>query len=433
MSTIETTIVTDRECDHCGYNLKGLSPGGKCPECGKPIRGRSSKTSGFMSDEAPTRFVRVLRLGFTTTSLALLLALAGVFVGVLGPLVHIVAALLWAGGIYIITLPRPGRGEIRPDKVLDNERLRLIIRLLNLVWPAVALVSGVLLMAQGIGGFVVSSLTVLRGLLFIVAWVSMIPTSIYLAELAYWSSNDSLASRMRGAAWILAVVGTINALVTGTGILTGNGVLKFIGIFPSIILFATVVVYAFTFIQMMGVMKWVINHQELTAGSYERKEQRRKQQERYRGRIVDDIYCEECGYNLIGLEPGGKCPECGTPFAHPAGYVLRDPATTPSYHDNTPIEIDEWGENKGVYFNDQLDAGGKPKIGGVPYTPAVEVPDEGAIPLSKGDEEPEEKSASEHAPESGEDDPDRPRTPENTGAREDDSRDLDGPESISLA
>lgn len=436
MSTIETAIVSDRECDHCGYNLKGLSPGGKCPECGKPIRRRSTKTSGFMSDEAPTRFVRMLRNGFILTSAALVLALLGVFMGVLAPLVSIVAALLWVGGIYIITLPRPGRGDIRPDKVLDNDRFRLIIRVVNLAWPASALVSGLLAVVQSATGgghpVIMDTLTVLGGLLGIAGWLSMIPTSVYLAELAYWSSSESLANRLRGTAWILAVIGTITVLLTGAGLLTGSGTLAFFAIFPSIIILITVIVYNFTFIQMIGVMQWVINHQELTAGSYERKEQRRKQQEQYRGRIVDDTYCEECGYNLIGLEPGGRCPECGTNFGHRTGHAARDPAKTPSYHDNTPIEIDEWGENKGVYFNDQLEADGKPKATGVPYAPAVEVPDEGAIPLSMGDDEPEETPGTERDSEPEDGEPDRSKGTESHG-QQDDSRDLDGPESISRA
>lgn len=30
------------------------------------------------------------------------------------------------------------------------------------------------------------------------------------------------------------------------------------------------------------------------------------------GRIEHDVSCTQCGYNLRGLEPSGKCPECGT-------------------------------------------------------------------------------------------------------------------------
>lgn len=33
-----------------------------------------------------------------------------------------------------------------------------------------------------------------------------------------------------------------------------------------------------------------------------------------RGRIAQDLACVRCGYNLRGLAPEGRCPECGTPI-----------------------------------------------------------------------------------------------------------------------
>lgn len=387
MSSFETTITTDRECDHCGYNLKGLPTGSKCPECGTSMRRKSIRTSGTMSDEAPTRFVKVLRYGFLLSSFGIVLSVLSVFLGLAGDFINFVAMLLWIAGIYFITQPRPGKGTIRPDKVLDNNRMRQAVRMLNLAWPAAALVSAILaaLRSSTSGGppYIVDTLTVLRDLIGIIAWLGMIPTSIYLAELAYWSSNNHLAQRMRGAAWILAVVGTITIVIRGSGLVFNSPVLLFVAIFPSILIFLTIVVYNFTFIQMTGVMHEVIKHQRLAAGSFARVEERRKREEKYRGRIVDDTYCDECGYNLIGLEQGGRCPECGTSFGSGNAGNIRDPARTPSYHDNSDLAVEQ-GENKGVYFNDQLDASGKPKAGGVPYTPATQVPDEGDIPLAMG-------------------------------------------------
>ncbi len=418
MSTQHANISADRECDHCGYNLKGLPQGGNCPECGKPIRRQAIRTSGMMSEEAPTRFVKKLRTGFALASTAIILTVLSIFTGRLAELINLGASLLWIAGIYIITLPRPGRGSIRPDKVLDNDRLRLTIRLLNLAWPVFALASAALaaLSATASGGpaILVAGFTVIRAMVGIVAWLGMIPTSIYLAELAYWSANDTLANRMRGAAWILAIVGTIVAVMTGFGLLLNSGTIPFIMIFPSILVFATMVVYNFTFLQMTHVMHWVINHQQLAAGAFERKEERRKREEQYKGRIVDELYCEECGYDLMGLEQGGKCPECGTSYSIRTGMSVRDPATTPSYHDNTDLEVEQ-GESKGVFFNDQLDAYGKPKASGVPYTPATEVPDDGEIPLAMGDE-------------------DDPTLADNTKAKKSTPPDdIDGIEPISLA
>ncbi len=36
-----------------------------------------------------------------------------------------------------------------------------------------------------------------------------------------------------------------------------------------------------------------------------------------------DPWCEECGYNLLAAEAGGRCPECGTPVARSIGPEVR--------------------------------------------------------------------------------------------------------------
>jgi len=34
----EREIAHDAHCHRCGYNLRGLKPSGRCPECGAPVR-----------------------------------------------------------------------------------------------------------------------------------------------------------------------------------------------------------------------------------------------------------------------------------------------------------------------------------------------------------------------------------------------------------
>jgi predicted Zn-ribbon and HTH transcriptional regulator len=392
MSTIQTNIAQDRECDHCGYNLKGLPMGGKCPECGSSVRKLSSKTTGTISDEAPTRFVKLLRMGFLLASCAIILRIIGAFwAAEISAGIGLLSALLWIVGIYFITLQRPNRENIRKDRVLDNDRFRLIVRVVNIAWPADAILTVVLVSlmnsTNGVSNVLLGLLAALAILISITAWVGMIPTSVYIAELAYWSSNNVIADRLRGAAWVLAVVGTIVALLTGLDAVSGNRAFGFIAFFPSVIIFLAIIVYNYSVIQMTNVMHWVIKNQVHAAGSFNRIEERRKKEEQYKGRIVDDTPCDFCGYNLIGLEPGNQCPECGTLISHPTIPAINDPAKS-NYHDTSPLHIDSNGENQGVYFNDQLDAYGKPKEAGVPYQPDIEVPDDGDIPLSLDEEEP---------------------------------------------
>lgn len=396
MSTVNAHITTDRECDHCGYNLKGLAMGSKCPECGHPIRRMSAKTSGTMSDEAPTRFVRTLRLGFALASAAII----GTVVLSFSPWnLGVITTGFWVGGIWLITSKRPGQGTIRPDKVLDSDRTRMGIRLASLAWPAYTLLSMALLAlvsANTGSAFLVIMLTVLLVGAGIVAWGSLIPTSVYMAEIAYWAAHDNLADRLRGTAWVMAVFGTITALLAGLGMGLGMPAALFISVPAWLVIFIAIIVFGFTVIQMATVMHWVIKHQHMAAGSFDRVRARIERETAAPGRVANNLVCQTCGYDLNGLPHGGDCPECGASYADLTPMPVRDPAKTPSYHDNSDLELAD-GPNKGVFFNDQLDASGKPKATGVPYTPRTEVPDEGDIPLAMEDDEHPGASENDHA------------------------------------
>jgi hypothetical protein len=52
--------------------------------------------------------------------------------------------------------------------------------------------------------------------------------------------------------------------------------------------------------------------------------------DRAAARVVDDIACEGCGYNLRGLPASGKCPECGRPVTRARrGRYERDMVAAP--------------------------------------------------------------------------------------------------------
>jgi predicted Zn-ribbon and HTH transcriptional regulator len=401
MTTFQTNITQTRECDQCGYNLHGLPDGGKCPECGTSIRKKPLQSKGTMSDEAPTRFVRKLQIGFLLASSAIMLSILGSFLlGLVLPssitpaiekalqtALQLAIPLLWVGGIWLITLPRPDRGSIVPDKTLDNDRFRLILRASNCVWPIYILIQISVVSLNAAATPPSQALMIpLLGLMLltgVLSWVSLIPTCIYFAEIGYWASHDHLAYRLRSTAWAMAVFGVLSVLLTAISFLglPVSGAASFVSMFTIAFVILAVIVFLFTVIQLTSVMKWVIKHQKLSAGSMDRVRERIERDTIAPGKVHNHLTCDSCGYNLDGLPHGGNCPECGESYAEMTPMPVIDPARMHLDRDESEIELLD-GDDKGIYFNEQLDALGKPKETGVPYTPAVDVPDDGDIPVS---------------------------------------------------
>jgi hypothetical protein len=387
MSTFESYISGDRECDQCGYNLHGLPENGKCPECGTSIRRRTRRTSGTMSEEAPTRFVRRLYYGFLLASLG---TVGSVFFSLFGLMV--LASPLWVAGIWLITTERPNRGTIVPDKVLDNDQIRLTVRLVSIAWViyGLSIYAIIMVTSRAVGapspGMMIP-LSITHFVFGAIAWLGLIPTCIYFAELAYWASHDHIAERLRSSAWAMAVFGVFSVVLTAIVKLNiaPSAAAGFIRIFTMMIVVFAVVIFFFTIIQLISVMKWVIKHQSLAVGSADRVRERIERDINAHGTITTGLICRSCGYDLDGLPFGGACPECGESYADITPMPILDPATMHTDRDESVIEIIE-GDNKGIYFNTELDAEGKPKPGGVAYTPSMDIPDDGDIPLADEDE-----------------------------------------------
>ena len=408
MSTPQTYIQTDRACDQCEYNLKGLPTDGNCPECGAPIRRRATRTSGTMSQEAPTSFVNKLTLGFTIATIGMLLTSTGQLIAIMyavsnymtyifypmNPKALVTAgmfkfpgALIWVVGISIIIAKRPNRENIIHDKTLDNDQLRKVVLLVSIAWPIYAL-AGLAMAKLNIATAPPSTvltipLSIVSFISGMIAWIGLIPTCVYFAELGYWASHDHLAQRLRGTAWTMATFGIFVVLLSAIKAMSGSmgAAAGFVSIFAFMILCVALLVFLFTVIQLRSVMRWVANHQQLAAGSADRVRERVERDINTSGVITTGLKCRVCKYDLNGSPYGGCCPECGESYADFTPLPILDPAKMHTDRDESEIDIEE-GENKGIYFNQELDASGKPRATSVAFTPEIsDIPDEGDIPL----------------------------------------------------
>src|SRR2546423_27673 len=103
-------------CDECGYNLTGLGPGGRCPECGREIARALRDPSLAAADPQWTKRVRA---GLAVTVAAYLVyALAGFTIRIAPPRTYDVMVFWMAGlleflGVWWVSAPEPDVGRMR--------------------------------------------------------------------------------------------------------------------------------------------------------------------------------------------------------------------------------------------------------------------------------------------------------------------------------
>ncbi len=98
-------LAADVACLTCGYNLRGLAPGGACPECGLAV-GLSLRTDRL--DAAPVVWRATLARGATWLRWGVLAA----------PLLVYPGLVVATAGFWRLTAAQPGRVEPGRDRVL---------------------------------------------------------------------------------------------------------------------------------------------------------------------------------------------------------------------------------------------------------------------------------------------------------------------------
>lgn len=327
----DALITTSRPCRSCGYDLKGLRIGGRCPECGEVIKSIRipGPREGNMSDASPN-YVRRVGLGFSAMSFGIVSALLGMVLGCffsyLMPVAVFLGALAWVVGVYVVSMPRPREFAERDNPILDRAPMRLGVRVAAAAWPVFVAFSIIAAWSSSVAilGQVATVLAALTGL---AAFAGLVPISIFVAEMQFWMSDDTGGWQLRGAAWTMLVFGVL--------FIVFSLFVPFLAIWVSFALVIAGFALAKNIIDCANQARWILRYQKTTEGRAERITERLRDRSERGGTVAGSTPCLGCGYELRGLPFGGRCPECGQSYADRTPFpVLPNPV-----RDDSPVEI----------------------------------------------------------------------------------------------
>ena len=272
----EGPIGNDLPCRKCGYNLRGLTPAMRCPECGTAVgyslQGDLLRFCDPGWVDTLSRGTSLIVWGIVTYIAALILgmilgaAAGGSRGGAVGVVILVGIAVIGAWilmtiGWWLLTQPDPsGMGEERYGTSRKISRVALIVgifsQLLNLVTQAAPLDASMMI------GVLI--LQMIAGLISVVGFYAQL---IYLEKLARRIPDDKLSGRAYTVRWgitisygVLIVVGVVVAIaVRNTDLRQGPGggiaALGCIAIIALIAVAVFLIMYLFLLIAFHGRMK----------------------------------------------------------------------------------------------------------------------------------------------------------------------------------
>jgi hypothetical protein len=230
----EVAPYPERTCPHCGFRITTKPRGGRCPECAAAL------------DEVATDLLQFADAGWLGTmsngSLILAGSIAAHVVAVAmgaknvptGDLIHALAAVIGAAGIWMMTAPEPGLGLARMPMAGLARISGIVVAALWLVIFMLGRKSGAERMTQ----FAVAAVLLAMGAMAVII-------GMHIRGLARRIPNDALVNQSVNLGIVLAVTclimaGMQLAKVDGAEIVQYS----FICVFPLIGLTAGLVLYA---------------------------------------------------------------------------------------------------------------------------------------------------------------------------------------------
>ena len=218
-----STIESDLLCRHCGYNLRGLTLGGACPECG---RATLESLPRFLKDSDPA-YLRTIGRGAVLMIVGMVLsAVAGMLLSLTLPSLYLALAPNGAGiilaiappivmlvGLWKITSVDPhGHGE------RNQERLRKLVRTTAMTGTVIELVeigTSRAFMLPSFGARMTG--WILYPISTIALIVGVFATLAYLRTLAYRVPDYVLCRRFGSLRWGFGIPYSIFILFLACG------------------------------------------------------------------------------------------------------------------------------------------------------------------------------------------------------------------------
>ena len=216
---IPSIIDFDHPCTSCGYNLRGLDPSSRCPECGAEIT--ESMRGDLLRFANPTWLKTVLR-GANLMYYSILLGMViGLGVGLLGVLagscamvvaefVGVIAALCNTIAVWMITTQEPR--ESYTERQITWRRILRFCAITNLALMTLTQ-SSMLPLITLFGQAALIALQLIKTLTGVLATFGYFA---FAEGFAQRIPDASLARRTRIVKWGLAVPGLLSALVVVT-------------------------------------------------------------------------------------------------------------------------------------------------------------------------------------------------------------------------
>jgi hypothetical protein len=217
-------FTTDLACVVCGYNLRGLMPGGRCPECGSPV---DRSVHGNLLRYADRGWLEKLLLGVRLMLWGLLLSVltnvgsnAAVLAGMYPPRAFFIIVGSFVSGLGLAVAILLTTEEPRVALSDEKERLPTVIR----ACAAAVCLDQILYVVPIASQAVPYWLRIAEAILSSTAVVSYVGKCIYLQRFALRIPHARLARSTRIVMWGLAVcAGSMQALYLVEAIAMGPG------------------------------------------------------------------------------------------------------------------------------------------------------------------------------------------------------------------